>query len=180
MTLIATDLFMDMNNRRYLWMFDETVPVSWRPPEGFAAALDYDVANDLYGIKEADDVVSPTVILPKGGAPSRPSGLNGYMTYHKHEIKVIYECPCPADKKLRHHFDYSDPLRVMLLCRKCHAVEHARIDQEAKMLLINMITVKMLFSRLSGNRLSKLQGGRSGPVLPKRGTNNQEGICVNI
>lgn len=43
-------------------------------------------------------------------------------------VKVLYECQC-SGKKIRHHPSY-EPGRereVMLLCRKCHAAEHARL-----------------------------------------------------
>jgi hypothetical protein len=45
-------------------------------------------------------------------------------------VKVIYECPCKVNGKSKnmHHYDYSLPLSVILLCDLCHGKEHARLN----------------------------------------------------
>ena len=43
-----------------------------------------------------------------------------------HLVNVIYECQCEDPVKLKHHFDYSQPFNVLLLCKRCHYEEHKR------------------------------------------------------
>lgn len=43
---------------------------------------------------------------------------------------ILYECSCPYTdgmQKIMHHFDYSKPYDVILLCSACHTVEHNRL-----------------------------------------------------
>src|SRR5574343_523661 len=51
------------------------------------------------------------------------------MVKYPDRIKVLYECPCfSTGKKFRHHFDYSRPLDVYLLCGGCHETIHADVS----------------------------------------------------
>ena len=47
-------------------------------------------------------------------------------------VKILYECPCISEKKVKHHFDYSRPYEVILLCNKCHGLEHKRLNKLKK------------------------------------------------
>jgi len=47
--------------------------------------------------------------------------------YHKNDLIILYECPCPGNSKHYHHPDYSKPLEVIRLCHKCHRLEHKRL-----------------------------------------------------
>jgi hypothetical protein len=40
---------------------------------------------------------------------------------------VIYECACKTKNKVNHHFDYSEPYKVIVLCKSCHIKEHHRL-----------------------------------------------------
>ena len=42
---------------------------------------------------------------------------------HPELINVIYECE-HGGNKIKHHFSYTLPYSVMLLCYKCHVQEH--------------------------------------------------------
>ncbi len=42
------------------------------------------------------------------------------------KVKIIYECPCDDQNKKKHHFDYSFPYDVFLLCQRCHMEEHKK------------------------------------------------------
>jgi len=44
-------------------------------------------------------------------------------------LVVLYECPCIENKKHHHHHDYSQPYSVILLCHKCHRLEHDRLNK---------------------------------------------------
>ena len=46
---------------------------------------------------------------------------------HREKFKILYECQCITNKKEHHHFDYTKPCEVILLCRACHAAEHVRL-----------------------------------------------------
>lgn len=55
--------------------------------------------------------------------------VRGYTAYHREKAQIVYECPCTTDgQKHMHHYDYSKPLSVWLLCRSCHMSLHAAID----------------------------------------------------
>lgn len=43
------------------------------------------------------------------------------------QLNILYECPCSAPGKHRHHFDYTKPFDVIILCDSCHAAEHKRL-----------------------------------------------------
>lgn len=43
------------------------------------------------------------------------------------QLNILYECPCSAQGKHRHHFDYTKPFDVIILCDSCHAAEHKRL-----------------------------------------------------
>jgi hypothetical protein len=43
------------------------------------------------------------------------------------QLNIIYDCPHQVEGKHRHHFDYSRPFDVLILCDSCHAAEHARL-----------------------------------------------------
>jgi hypothetical protein len=45
------------------------------------------------------------------------------MRLHPESITISYKCQHEG-RKDRHHSDYSKPLCVMLLCKKCHIAEH--------------------------------------------------------
>lgn len=46
---------------------------------------------------------------------------------HPERLNILYECHCEAIGKHHHHFDYSKPYDVILLCDACHASEHKRL-----------------------------------------------------
>ena len=46
------------------------------------------------------------------------------VAQNEHLVNIIHECACIVSKKIRHHFDYSRPYDVMLLCLVCHSAEH--------------------------------------------------------
>jgi len=48
------------------------------------------------------------------------------------KVKIIYECPCDDQNKKKHHFDYSFPYDVFLLCQRCHMEEHKKINRLKK------------------------------------------------
>lgn len=47
-------------------------------------------------------------------------------------LRVIYECRCISDRKIKHHFDYYRPYDVFLLCPACHNAEHRRLNAARK------------------------------------------------
>ena len=53
------------------------------------------------------------------------------MTQNSHMVNIISECDCAADTKIRHHFDYSRPYDVVLLCSLCHFAEHRKLKENA-------------------------------------------------
>ena len=48
------------------------------------------------------------------------------------KISILSECHHDNVKKERHHPDYSEPFKVMLLCRSCHQAEHMRIKDSGE------------------------------------------------
>lgn len=40
---------------------------------------------------------------------------------------------CDSEKTVAHHTDYSKPLQVVWLCKRCHGNEHARLTRLAAM-----------------------------------------------
>lgn len=106
--MTAVDKFMKTNKRLYEPENNFEMSSVWR-------ALDADEYDDYYG-------VDTTFI--------RASVRNdAYRKMYNQEINVIYECPCKATKKHRHHFDYDRPCDILLLCIPCHRKEHARLNQ---------------------------------------------------
>lgn len=57
-----------------------------------------------------------------------------YMNANRSEERIIFDCQhdIPGKAKDRHHYDYSLPNVVMLLCPACHGREHARLNGLAK------------------------------------------------
>jgi hypothetical protein len=51
---------------------------------------------------------------------------------HPDRLNILFECLCEATGKHHHHFDYSKPYDVILLCDHCHAAEHARLRRLLK------------------------------------------------
>jgi hypothetical protein len=49
------------------------------------------------------------------------------VRYRKDMANIIYECRCDHPNKVFHHFDYSKPYDVILLCPECHRIEHRRL-----------------------------------------------------
>lgn len=43
---------------------------------------------------------------------------------HPDRVNIVNECLCTHERKHRHHFDYSRPYDIVLLCPHCHAQEH--------------------------------------------------------
>jgi len=58
-------------------------------------------------------------------------------------VVIEKECPCLTDKKIRHHYDYSKPYSVYLLCQKCHMAEHVRINKEEKAIVLAAVIAKL-------------------------------------
>ena len=53
---------------------------------------------------------------------------SNHMVYkYPERVVVLYVCPCDVENKIKHHFDYSRPFEVYLLCHKCHTWFHGRI-----------------------------------------------------
>ena len=48
--------------------------------------------------------------------------------YYKNKVRIVYECDCKTEKKIKHHFDYDLPFDVCLLCFACHGNEHKRLN----------------------------------------------------
>lgn len=46
---------------------------------------------------------------------------------HPERLNILYECPCEATGKHHHHPDYSKTYDVILLCDRCHVIEHKRL-----------------------------------------------------
>ena len=45
------------------------------------------------------------------------------------KVSILYECPCESDKKMKHHFDYTQPFDVYLVCKFCHGWFHRMINK---------------------------------------------------
>jgi len=54
--------------------------------------------------------------------------------YYKSKVRIVYECDCKTEKKVKHHFDYDLPFDVCLLCFACHGKEHKRLNSLKKTL----------------------------------------------
>lgn len=54
-----------------------------------------------------------------------------YYKMEEDKVTVVYECACQDTYKVKHHFSYNQPHEVLLLCRKCHSREHARLNRLA-------------------------------------------------
>jgi hypothetical protein len=51
---------------------------------------------------------------------------------HPEFLNILYECACEHPKKHHHHFDYSKPTEVLLLCPSCHFIWHAKHRKHLK------------------------------------------------
>ncbi len=40
------------------------------------------------------------------------------------KVMVTFICSCATKRKIRHHYDYSRPMHVHLLCGSCHIKDH--------------------------------------------------------
>lgn len=52
---------------------------------------------------------------------------SAYNIMKSNKVHILYECPCSNPKKQRHHYNYSRPTEVLLLCPSCHRKEHSRL-----------------------------------------------------
>jgi len=81
--------------------------------------LDMEEYDDTYGIDLSEFKMHRDVQV---GAYRKMVGA---------KLTIIYECPCKAKKKLKHHYNYDRPLEVMLLCYSCHRKEHQRLKTQS-------------------------------------------------
>jgi hypothetical protein len=59
---------------------------------------------------------------------------NGITRSNHKDVKVVWECPCNK-KKIRHHFNYFNPLQVFLVCLSCHKWFHSIIRKHNGMII---------------------------------------------
>lgn len=151
MLQMAVDNFMQINNRFCLIMPDFVDRHSTRSARSFIPSLSLEEHDDLYGLGEQDIEMGFSVILPKGGydKPMALESAHSHVQRHPFSIEIISECACDDPYKVKHHPDYNFPNRVVLLCRKCHGREHAKINEQNKKLLISAIAVKMFLIKSS-------------------------------
>jgi len=146
--MLTVDNFMKINNRFYLNMHDFNERHSAKAARSFIPSLSPEQCDDMYGLNEQDIETGTSFILPNGSYDKliEHRNIKEYVRSNPYLVEIISECPCNDPYKIKHHPDYSDPNRVVLLCRKCHGAEHARINRQKKQMLISMIAVKMLIN----------------------------------
>jgi hypothetical protein len=66
---------------------------------------------------------------PTSGLSRRERGKVSHKVHHALKSGTLAKAPCEkcgSPKAESHHPDYSKPLKVQWLCRKCHHLEHHR------------------------------------------------------
>ena len=103
--MVAVDMFFRFNKNIFEEYRDDGA-------QSMFCRMWLDEFDDIYGISDAD------------WTESGERSFRNYVRNHSDEITVLRECPCRNVAKIRHHPDYSKPLEIELLCRKCHRYAH--------------------------------------------------------